>query len=64
MRRKTVAFLVLMVLMSGAYCVTSVQLPAVAPSGMSAFGFLEAVLGNVVALGDPVPGGCGGGGND
>jgi len=63
-RKKTVAFLFLMVLMASAYCVTSVQLPAVAPSGVSAFGFLEAVLGNVVALGDPVPGGSGGGGND
>ena len=62
MKGRTVALIFLMVLIAGSFCVTAVQLTAVAPSGMSIFSVFEMMFSNVMVLADPVSGGSGGGG--
>jgi hypothetical protein len=63
MKRKAVAFVFLLVLLMGAYCMTAVQPAVLAPQGsLGVFGFVSPICGTVMADGDPVPGGGGGGG--
>jgi hypothetical protein len=64
-RKKTVAFLLLFVVIAGAFYVTSPLATlefAMLPEGF--FAFFEACGVPFVALADPVPGGGGGGGDN
>ena len=64
MRKKTIAFVILMVLLASTFFAASAQ-PATfigeAPAGFC--GFIASLGGSVVVLADPVPGGGPGGDN-
>ena len=63
MRKKTVALVILLVLMAGTICMTSATL-AVSPSAsVNLYGFITSICSPVVAFADPVPGGSSGGGD-
>jgi len=62
-RRKTVALVVLLLVMVGACYVTSAPLTVAPGMPLSLFGFLSSFGGTAVALCDPVPGGSNGGGD-
>ena len=63
MSKKAAALLVLLVLLTNAYCVTSTTTLTVdGPFGL--FGFFSSLLGQAVAFADPVPGGPGSGGDN
>lgn len=65
LKGKTVALLVLLVIMVGAFFVTSEYSTTVVPGKQeSSFSFLESLCKTIVVLGDPVPGGSGGGGDN
>lgn len=65
MRRKTVAFVILLVVLASAYCITSVSHMTVAMDGpLTLFDFFKALGTTAMVLGDPVPGGSGSGGNN
>lgn len=64
MRRKTVAFMVLLIFTASAFFVTSSQ-PDMADHGQlpDIIGFVRSLGRPVFALCDPIPGGPGGGGD-
>lgn len=64
MKGKTVAFVVLLVIMAGSIFATSVPTTIAADLPTSLFEFFCSLGGTPVALADPVPGGGGPGGDN
>ena len=63
MRKKTAALMALLLVMAGAYYVTSSALSVAPGATFSLNGFISSLTGINMALADPVSG-CGPGGND
>ena len=63
LRKKTVAFLVLLVVMANAFYVVSETLTTAPVEPFSLCSFIEAFGKTAVAYADPVPGGGGSGGD-
>ena len=63
MRKKTAALIVLLLVMAGAFYVTSPALSVAPGASFSLNGFIGSLTGTSMALADPVPG-TGSGGND
>ena len=56
MKSKTVAFVVLLVIMAGAFYATSTPIEVSSDESVSLYDFVNSLLGTCSALGDPVPG--------
>lgn len=63
MRKKTVALVILLVLMAGTICVTSAPLAVAPGASVGLYGFVTSICGPVAVFADPVPGGSSGGGD-
>lgn len=61
MGKKTAALMVLLLVMAGAYYVTSSALSVAPGASLSLFEFLSSLTGISMVLADPVPGGGPGG---
>lgn len=56
MKCKTVAFVVLLIIMAGAFYATSTLIEVAPDEPVSLYDFVNSLLGTCAALGDPVPG--------
>ena len=63
MGKKTAALMVLLLVMAGAYYVTSSALSVAPGASLSLFEFISSLTGVSMALADPVSGGVSGGDN-
>ena len=63
MKSKTVAFVVLLIIMTGALYATSTPIEVSSDEPVSLYDFVNSLLGTSAALGDPVPGSGSAGGD-
>jgi len=56
LKSKTVAFVVLLIIMAGAFYATSTPIEVSSDEPMSLYDFVSSLLGTCAALCDPVPG--------
>jgi hypothetical protein len=63
LKKRTVAFIVLLTLLANAYCVTSATLTVTPDEPLSLFELVSCLGKPTVAFADPVPGGPGSGGD-
>jgi hypothetical protein len=63
-KSKTVAFVVLLIMMTGALYATSTPIEVSSDEPVNLYNFVNSLLGTSTALGDPVPGTGSSGGDD